>query len=157
MNNVIAKNKSGWILNEFIDISEAQISEYPNVTGAYAIVKVGDEYLIGYNDWRKQWEFPAGGIEEGETARQAAYRELFEETHQSDMDLEFKGLFKVTDSHGIQKYQAVFFGKKEYLEPFAYSEGDEMTKIRLWDMKEDIGYVDELDVAIVKTIESQNR
>ena len=32
-----------------------------------------------------------------------------------------------------------------------------MTKIRLWDLKEDIGYVDELDVAIVKTIESQNR
>ena len=27
MNNVIAKNKSGWILHEFIDISEAQISE----------------------------------------------------------------------------------------------------------------------------------
>lgn len=26
----------------------------------------------------------------------------------------------------------------------------------LWDMKEDIGYVDELDVAIVKAIETQS-
>ena len=156
MDAYIAKNKSGWILHEYISIQEEQISEYPNVTGSYAIVKVGDRYLIGYNDWRKQWEFPAGGIENGETARQAAYRELLEETHQGNLELEFKGLFKVTDSHGKQKYQAVFFGQKGALEPFVYSENDEMSKISLWDMKEDIGYVDELDVAIVKAIETQS-
>ncbi|MBR4813431.1 MAG: hypothetical protein IKZ69_05955 [Lachnospiraceae bacterium] len=28
---------------------------------------------------------------------------------------------------------------------------EEMSEIRLWDLKEDIGYVDELDLAIVKT------
>ena len=72
------------------------------------------------------------------------------------MELEFKGLFKVTDSHGKQKYQAVFLGQKGALEPFVYSENDEMSKISLWDMKEDIGYVDELDVAIVKAIETQS-
>ena len=154
MDAYIAKNKSGWILHEYISIKEEQISEYPNVTGSYAIVKVGDRYLIGYNDWRKQWEFPAGGIENGETARQAAYRELLEETHQGNLELEFKGLFKVTDSHG--KHQAVFLGQKGALEPFVYSENDEMSKISLWDMKEDIGYVDELDVAIVKAIETQS-
>lgn len=156
MDAYIAKNKSGWILHEYISIQEEQISEYPNVTGSYAIVKVGDRYLIGYNDWRKQWEFPAGGIENGETARQAAYRELLEETHQGNLELEFKGLFKVTDSHGKQKYQAVFLGQKGALEPFVYSENDEMSKISLWDMKEDIGYVDELYVAIVKAIETQS-
>lgn len=156
MDAYIAKNKSGWILHEYISIQEEQISEYPNVTGSYAIVKVGNRYLIGYNDWRKQWEFPAGGIENGETARQAAYRELLEETHQGNLELKFKGLFKVTDSHGKQKYQAVFLGQKGALEPFVYSENDEMSKISLWDMKEDIGYVDELDVAIVKAIETQS-
>ena len=156
MDAYIAKNKSGWILHEYISIQEEQISEYPNVTGSYAIVKVGDRYLIGYNDWRKQWEFPAGGIENGETARQAAYRELLEETHQGNLELEFKGLLNVTDSHGKQKYQAVFLGQKGALEPFVYSENDEMSKISLWDMKEDIGYVDELDVAIVKAIETQS-
>ena len=65
-------------------------------------------------------------------------------------------MFKVTDSHGKQKYQAVFLGQKGALEPFVYSENDEMSKISLWDMKEDIGYVDELDVAIVKAIETQS-
>lgn len=156
MDKVIAKNRSGWILQEYINIPEEEISDYPNVTGSYAIVKVCGKYLIGYNIWRKQWEFPAGGIEEGETARQAAYRELFEETHQGDLALEFKGLFKVTDSHGKQKYQAVFLGEKEALEPFTCSEGDEMSEIRLWDLKEDIGYVDELDVAIVTIVAENN-
>ena len=156
MDKVIAKNRSGWILQEYINIPEEEISDYPNVTGSYAIVKVRGKYLIGYNSWRKQWEFPAGGIEDGETARQAAYRELFEETHQGDLALEFKGLFKVMDSHGKQKYQAVFLGEKEVLEPFTCSEGDEMSEIRLWDLKEDIGYVDELDVAIVTIVAENN-
>ena len=156
MNKVIAKNRSGWILQEYINIPEEEISDYPNVTGSYAIVKVCGKYLIGYNIWRKQWEFPAGGIEEGETARQAAYRELFEETHQGDLALEFKGLFKVTDSHGKQKYQAVFLGEKEALEPFTCSEGDEMSEIRLWNLKEDIVYVDELDAAIVTIVAENN-
>lgn len=149
---MIAKNRSGWILHEYINVTEEQITKYTNVTGAYAIVKVGDKYLIGYNNWRKQWEFPAGGIEEGETARQAAYRELFEETHQENLELKFKGLFKVTDSHGIQKYQAAFLGEKESITPFEYTDGDEVSKVYLWDLSEDIGYVDEVDVAIVKML-----
>lgn len=149
---MITKNRNGWILHEYINVTEEQITKYTNVTGAYAIVKVGDKYLIGYNNWRKQWEFPAGGIEEGETARQAAYRELFEETHQENLELKFKGLFKVTDSDGIQKYQAAFLGEKESITPFEYTDGDEMSKVYLWNLSEDIGYVDEVDVAIVKIL-----
>ena len=77
---MLAKNKSGWKLLEYVDIKEKDIEKYSNVTGAYAILKVGDKYVVGYNGWRKQWEFPAGGIDEGETAREAAIRELYEET-----------------------------------------------------------------------------
>ena len=150
---MIAKNKSGWVLHEYIKITENEISEYPNVTGAYAIVKIHDKFLIGYNRWRGQWEFPAGGIEEGETARQAAIRELFEETHQSGVELKFRGLFKVTDSHGTSKYQAVFVGEKAELDSFVYSDIDEMEEIYLWDLCEDIGYVDECDKAIVEMVE----
>lgn len=58
----------------------------------------------------------------------------------------------MTDSHGTEKYQAVYVGKLDELAPYVYSDSDEMTKIRLWDMKEDIGYVDECDVAIAKTV-----
>jgi len=48
-----------------------------------------DKYVVGLNKYRKQWEFPAGGIEDGESAREAAIRELYEETHQRNNHLEF--------------------------------------------------------------------
>ena len=108
---MLAKNKSGWELIEYIDIKEEEICHYENVTGAYAILKVADQYVIGYNSWRQQWEFPAGGIDAGETPRQAAIKELFE-----------------------------------------YKENDEMSEIRLWDMQDDIGYVDECDVKIAQIV-----
>lgn len=149
---MLAKNKTGWTLLEYLDIGEDDIEKYQNVTGAYAILKIADKYVVGYNSWRKQWEFPAGGIDEGETAREAAIRELFEETHQKNEDLDFKGLFKVEDAKGKRKYQAIFLCTQDRLIPFEHSEGDEMEKIMLWDMKEDIGYVDECDVKIVEMV-----
>jgi len=149
---MLAKNKSGWTLLEYIDIEEKEIEQYENVTGSYAILKIKDKFVIGYNGWRKQWEFPAGGIDEGETAREAAVRELYEETHQKNDALEFKGLFKVEDAKGKIKYQAVFVGEQVELSSFSRSENDEMDEIMLWDMKEDIGYVDECDVKIVQMV-----
>ena len=149
---MLAKNKSGWTLLEHIDIEEKDIDKYENVTGSYAILKIADKYVVGYNGWRKQWEFPAGGIDAGETAREAAIRELYEETHQKNEALEFKGLFKVEDAKGKIKYQAVFVGEQEELSPFQHSGNDEMDEIKLWDMKEDIGYVDECDVKIVQIV-----
>lgn len=125
---MLAKNKSGWTLLEYLDIAESDICKYNNVTGAYAILIIKDKFVIGFNNWRNQWEFPAGGIEEGETARQAAIRELFEETHQKTAELIFKGLFKVEDVKGNIKYQAVFIGYQNELSPFIHEEKDEMEK-----------------------------
>lgn len=152
---MLAKNKSGWKLLEYIDIKEEDIEKYPNVTGAYAILKIADKYVVGYNGWRKQWEFPAGGIDEGETAREAAIRELYEETHQRNEQLEFKGLFKVEDAKGNIKYQAIFTCQQDELIPFEYTGADEMNEIMLWDMREDIGYVDECDVKIVQMVRDE--
>ena len=149
---MLAKNKSGWKLLEFISIAESDICRYENVTGAYAIIVVSDKFLVGYNSWRNQWEFPAGGIDKGETAREAAIRELYEETHQRNRELEFRGLFKVEDSLGTVKYQAVFVGYQSELFPFERKEDDEFDEINLWDLKEDIGYVDEVDVKIAKMV-----
>ena len=146
---MLAQNKSGWTLLEYLKVSEEEIEKYNPVTGAFAVISVKGKYLIGFNRWRGQWEFPAGGIEQGETAREAAIRELLEETHQTGRDLIFAGLFKVQDSRGHIKYQAVFKGELTELQPFIPAKGDEMERIRLWDLEEDIGYVDECDLKIV--------
>lgn len=147
---MIAKNKSGWMVLEYLKIPEDEITKYPNVTGAFAIINVNGKYLIGYNSYRDQWEFPSGGIEQGETARTAAIRELFEETHQRIRELEFRGLFKIMKPDGEIKHQAVFLGSLTELTPFERCTGDEMDKIFLWDLKEDIGYVDECDLTMVE-------
>lgn len=149
---MLAKNKSGWTLLEYLDIVESDICKYQNVTGSYAILMIKDKFLVGFNNWRNQWELPSGGIEEGETARQAAIRELYEETHQKNEELNFKGLIKVEDPKGKIKYQAIFVGYQSELSPFIHEENDEMEKIYLWDMKENIGYVDECDKKIVEIV-----
>ena len=149
---MLAKNKSGWILLEHLDIKEEEIGNYENVTGAFAIVTVDGQYLIGYNKWRQQWEFSGGGIEPGETAREAAMRELFEETHQRATELTFRGISRMQRPNGEHCYQAVFTGVVEHLEPFVPMDEDEMSDIMLWDLKQDIGYVDECDLKIVKMV-----
>lgn len=147
---MLAQNKNGWILLEYLKIKENEITNYDNVTGSFAVLNVNGKYLIGYNSWRTQWEFPAGGIEKGETARKAAERELYEETHQRNNNLEFRGLFKVMAPNGEIKYQAVFMGFQDDLIPFKKCAEDEMDKIMLWDLKEEIGYVDECDLKMIE-------
>lgn len=149
---MLAKNKSGWILLEHLDIKEEEIANYENITGAFAIVTVEGQYLIGYNKWRQQWEFCGGGIEPGETAREAAARELFEETHQRATELIFKGISRMQRPNGEICYQAVFVGEVERLEPFVPMDEDEMSDIMLWDLKQDIGYVDACDLKIVEMV-----
>ncbi|MDF2543375.1 MAG: hydrolase [Herbinix sp.] len=147
---VLAENKSGWKLLDFLPIEENDLDQYSNITGAYAILKIKDNYVLGFNTWRNQWEFPAGHIEEGETPRYAAERELFEETHQKNSNLVFKGLVKISDTNDKIRYQAVYYCEQEELIEFIKKADDEMDKILLWDMVEDIGYIDEVDLKIVE-------
>ncbi len=72
---MLAQNKIGRKLRKYLNINESNIKNYN------AVLNISDKFLIGYNKWRKQWEFPEGRIEKGETAYQTAIRELFEETH----------------------------------------------------------------------------
>lgn len=53
------------------------------------VVHCEDSVLMIFDSWRRQWELPGGKREPGETARQAAVRELAEETGIKAADLNF--------------------------------------------------------------------
>ena len=57
------KNKGCYVLLEYIPCEEQEIINYKNVTSAGVVFKINNQYLIGFNDWRMQWELPVGGIE----------------------------------------------------------------------------------------------
>ena len=48
---------------------------YNPVNHCPAVVKVGNEYLIVWNHWRKDWEIFGGCKEDGEDMRQCIIRE----------------------------------------------------------------------------------
>lgn len=142
------ENKSGHQLLEFINGDENSAQEkYKPITGAFAFISCENKYLICYNKWRNQWEFPAGRLEPGETMKEAAKRELYEETGQAVNDLTFRGLFKIYDKGKDEiRYRAAYTGALHQLS--AFIDNEETTKIMLWDLIEDIGEFDSVDKAM---------
>lgn len=144
---------------EYYNIPEEKLykNEYGIPTSAYAVIRVKGRYLLGFNKYRKQWEFPAGKIELGESAVFAARRELYEETHQKVETLEFRGMFKIYDhSKNENRFRAVYFGCIEKIDEFVSVEGDEMTKTCLWEFGDNSIYVDEVDCEMIKIILDNN-
>jgi len=79
------------------------MSEKRPVAGAGIIVFRGDEVLLirrGKPPYKGEWSIPGGKIEHGETAEEAALRELDEET---GVKAEIIGLVGVVDSIGARQ------------------------------------------------------
>lgn len=56
------------------------------------MVKLGDDYLLGWNKYRQDWEIFGGCREDGETLRQCINRECMEELGLPDLEWTFIGL-----------------------------------------------------------------
>lgn len=150
-------NRNGYELLEYIPCSEEELNNYENITGAGVIFEVDNKYLVGFNNWRLQWEIPAGGIEQGETPKQAALRELKEEAHQEIDEAEFVGLFKKKRPSGEIVHMAIYKYVTDSITPFIKQEDDENDEIKLWDLEENIGNVDEIDKEIIKTVKEKKK
>lgn len=63
---MIIKDERGNELLEIIDVEEKEAEQkYSPVNHALAVVKVGEDYLMGWNHFRKDWEIFGGCMENG--------------------------------------------------------------------------------------------
>ncbi|MBS4178336.1 NUDIX domain-containing protein [Bacillus sp. FJAT-49731] len=114
------------------------------LTHSLVVASYQGNFLLLFNKWRKYWELPGGMIDEGETPRECALRELYEETNQRIDNIKFKGLMKFQlKPDDRMEYGALYSGVISDLKPF--NENDEAEQLILWNQVTDIGYIDEID------------
>ncbi len=90
---MIIKDSKGNELLNIIEVDEANaLKEYAPVTHALLVVKVGDEYLMGWNHWRQNWEIFGGCRDEGENLRECVIREAYEELGLENVEFTYLGL-----------------------------------------------------------------
>jgi len=145
------RNPNEYEFVDFIYVKEEKLEDFDPLSGSFSVIKCEGKFLMGFNSLRRQWELPAGKREAGETPKECAIRELLEETGQSVTALSLVGL--VTSKHvenGSLKRNPVYFSEVAQLQAFV--ENDETTRIMLWDMEEQIGRVDALDLKILECL-----
>ena len=80
-------------LLEIIEVSEVEeMKNYAPVNHALLVVKIGEEYLLGFNKWRQNWEIFGGCMEEGESLRECIIREAKEELGLEGVEFTWIGL-----------------------------------------------------------------
>ena len=90
---MLVKDSRGNELLEVIRVSEEEaMKSYAPVNHALLVVKIGEEYLLGFNKWRQDWEIFGGCMEEGETLRECIIREAQEELGLTNVEFTWLGL-----------------------------------------------------------------
>jgi 8-oxo-dGTP diphosphatase len=92
--NYICKDRDGNVLVAVENMDEAQLSGDPLFTHCLAVVKVGNEYLLGRNKWRNRYEVFGGCAEKGETARECISRECNEELGFESAEITYLGAMR---------------------------------------------------------------
>lgn len=90
---MLVKDSRGNELLAVLEVSEEEaMAKYAPVNHALVVVKIGDEYLMGWNKWRQDWEIFGGCMEEGETLRDCIVREAKEELGLQGVEFTWLGL-----------------------------------------------------------------
>ena len=84
----------------FYDLGTVDEKEFTRVV---CVCKYDGKYLFSYNKKRNGWEIPGGHIEEGETWKEAAEREMYEETGATKIKVTPVAIYKIS-TYGLLCY-----------------------------------------------------
>ncbi|WUS95022.1 NUDIX hydrolase [Kribbella sp. NBC_00709] len=107
----------------------------------------GDSCLMVFNRFHQAWELPGGMIDPGESAREAAVRELAEESGQRADSLELAGVAKIRVAPDDRlEYLAIYRGRLASPQPF--TPNDEMSDAVWWNPTEPLTDLFPIDAAL---------
>lgn len=92
------------------------------------------QWLLSRHKERTTWEIPGGGIKSGETALEAAQRELWEETGATDADIR-PVCVSAVNQDGIPTYGMLFFAEVHSMG--SVPESSEIAEVRLFEQLPD--------------------
>ncbi|MEU0385571.1 NUDIX domain-containing protein [Streptomyces chartreusis] len=130
----LAVDHRGNALTAFVRRAEEQPPGDAPLPLALVALWHGDRLLLVFDRFRQGWELPGGLIEPGESSRQAAARELLEESGQTPEEpLRFVGYprFTLAPDQRVE-YGALFSGR--CAEMAAFQPNEEIEAICWWDL-----------------------
>lgn len=107
---MIVKDARGNEFLEFMPIHEEDaVQVCKPLTHSLAVVHLRDDFLLGWNQYRRQWEIFGGCMEKDETPRECVMRECCEEIGVESSDFAYLGMMKI-------KMMPDYYSPKERIE-----------------------------------------
>ncbi len=135
-------NQSGQVLGVvYKDInSELDLGD-KKIKGVHAYCFYKDKLVLVYAEKKGYWTPPGGGVESGESARDAVRREVKEETNMNVIRQRFIGCQDITEPQGVISQTRSVCIVEPY-GPFVSDPDGDITKIELIDPKDYKKYFD---------------
>jgi 8-oxo-dGTP diphosphatase len=119
------------------------------LTASLVVLWHADRCLMVFNRFRQAWELPGGMIDPGESPREAALRELAEESGQQPDALHFVGAARsfYAPARRVESL-AVYRGRVAV--PAAFTPNVEMSAATWWDPAEPLAGLNPIDAALAR-------
>ena len=159
---MIFKAKNGaQIVERIYENEDEAIEKLINLNHVLVIVKIEDDYLLGYHKWRNDWETFGGIIEEGESLRECIARECEEELGITGVEFEYLGIvhYYMPPDYWVDEWHEEYGGlygitlSREYLQIIEEKrhDKDEIGAIGLYsELKARVENIDEINEKLLE-------